>query len=129
MSYSTYKSAFTTVLSNAGYSEIPRDKEPDSQIATSFIHKGYSFKWKGMGQQELISDTGFQYTHIVELKIGYNIQPAANRDINAGLFETLIRSFATNVNFNNFIQDSLFEDIDETRQLATAKFYIGEEAI
>lgn len=127
MSYATFKLVLVSLL--AGYTEIPANREPDSpDISAVHKHKGYSLKWTGMVETQLTSDLGFAYSHSVELRIGYNIQPDGTRDANALLFETLIRSIATNANFMNFTADTTFDDIDEKRQMGVAVFLFGNES-
>ena len=124
MSWITNKAEIVASLS--GYNEIGGNREPIDEVSTSELHKGYSLKWLGFGESELNSG-GIAYSHRVELRIGYQTQPASTRDANALLFENLIGSISQKANFKNILEEPTFEDIDSTRQEAVFTFLYGSE--
>lgn len=127
MSWATFKTEITTLL-GAAYKEIPDNIEPTNEVSTTHVHKGYSLKWVGMGETVLLSDNGVSYSHNIELKIGFTIQPDKSRDTNALIFETFAKALAGKINFKNFNENPSFVDIDEKRQEGILLFLYGSES-
>jgi hypothetical protein len=125
MSWSTYDTLITNVLTTNGYAEIPENKIPEA-TAANFRHLGYSLKFIGLGAINYTTSGGVDYGHKVRLEVGYINNTPSLRDTNSELFLTLIEAVAALSGFHSFTSDPVFEDYgDNLHTKGTLEFLIG----
>lgn len=124
MSWATYKAAIETVLD--GYTEIPENNFPDNS-SMAHNHKAYSLQQIGIGTPKLSTASGFSYTHSIRLRVKYTNIDSASRDDNVVLFLALVEGLTGLVQFDNFISEPKFEDLDNKHTQGIIEFYYGYE--
>lgn len=130
MSWTTYKATIAAVIDSKGYRLIPENKAVDN-APESFSHKGYSLKWSGMADiDENFTGNAIAYTHIVDIEVQYINGYDSTRDINAELFQTLVKAIANMIGFKGFRGDAKFEDKkdDPKKSVGTISFLFGVES-
>jgi len=127
VSWTTYKTKITTVLTSLGYREIPENKTAE-ETALSHNHNSYYLNYGGVGDNARLTNKGMLIAHRAVMEIKYKNINSDERANNADSFYTLISEFSKMDNFLGF-EETSFDNIDNKHSIGRITFLIGVDGV
>ena len=125
MSWATNKATIVSLLTTAGYTELPDNAFTGEQSAT-LSDKGYSFKPVNISTSYLMNNSTVS-SDIAELKIGFECLTNSQYDTAMDAFKTVLTTID---NYRlGYLDNPSFErhDTETSYAIGTALFYLGVE--
>jgi hypothetical protein len=126
MSATSYHTSITACLSSLGYREVPENKTID-EVSMASNNKVYFLNWAGTNTLTYFTSDRIMYSHIFTLEVKYKNINSLERVTNADLFTTLLNELSKLTSFMGFVNDAVFEQIDNKHSKGSIIFTIGVE--
>ena len=123
MAWSTDRSALKTAIENLSYKLAPENK--DVRDLKNLQNKIFSIRFIGLGSVELMTASKINYSHAVEIELGYVHNDDTQKATNETNFITIIETIAALSAFENFTEIPKFEKLDDKHSVGRILMHFG----